>query len=99
MGIEDSVKVYYDNSTNWSIEMRVLTELTDTYGDEANYSWVNRKEFEFPDNLTDVGIVRRVKAEYGMTECKFRRRDNFGDTIALWYPDGNAVVLFINIVE
>lgn len=79
--------------------MRVLTELTDTFGDEANYSWINSKEFEFPDNLTDVGIVRRVKAAYGMTGAKFKRRDNMGDTIALWYPDGNCVVLFINIVE
>jgi len=79
--------------------MRVICELTDTFGGEANYSWVNRKEMVLPDNLTDVGIVRRVKAEYGMTGCKFGSRDNFGDTIALWYPDGNAVVLFINIME
>lgn len=79
--------------------MKVYAELTDTFGGEANYSWVNHIELDIPDNLTDVGIVRRVKAAYGMTGARFGRRDSMGDTIALWYPDGNAVVLFITIGE
>lgn len=75
--------------------MKVYAELTDTFGGEANYSWVNRVELDVPDSLTDVGIVRRVKAAFNMTGAKFSKRDNMGDGITLWYPDGNCVVLFI----
>lgn len=40
-------------------------EVTDTFGGEANYSWVTR--WTLPAKTTDRGIVRALKAEMGIT--------------------------------
>lgn len=77
--------------------MKVTAEFTDTYGGEANYSWVRRAELEVPDTLSDRAIVRRVKAQLGLTGSRAKRRDSWMDHIALWGIDGACVVLFINL--
>lgn len=76
--------------------MKVSAELTDTYGGEANYSWVRRVELEVPDTLSDRAIVRRVKAQLGLTGVRPEGRVDYGDQIALWYFGGSATVLFVN---
>lgn len=76
--------------------MRISAELTDTYGTDANYSWVRRIELDMPDTASDLTVVRRVKKEFGLEGTRAKRRDNFGDHLALWNLDGDCVVLFIN---
>lgn len=76
--------------------MKVKAELTDTFAGEANYSWVRRQELELPENTSDVAVVRAVKKVFGLTGVRFSRRDNYGDMIALWHPNGACQVLFID---
>ena len=76
--------------------MRIQVEHTDTFGGEANYSWVNRVEFTVPDEASDLQIVRRAKAELGLTGVACKRND-LGDAIEL-RPIGYAQVVFIDVV-
>lgn len=74
----------------------VQFEYTDTFGGEANYSWVRRHEAQFPSNISDLALVRKAKAWAGLTGVPCRRED-WGDTIAL-YPAGSCTVLFVSTV-
>ena len=70
-------------------------ELTDTFGGEANYSWVRRgtapsKEGE---DFSALSAVRRVKKELGWQGLRCRK-DTYGDGIVL-YPSGICQVCFI----
>ena len=70
-------------------------ELTDTFGGEANYSWVRRgtapsKEGE---DFSDLAAVRRVKKELGWQGIRCQV-DNYGDEIVL-HPAGMCQVCFI----
>lgn len=47
--------------------MRMRIEYTDTFGGDANYSWVRRAELDFPEGASDRSIIRKLKAEVGMT--------------------------------
>ena len=66
-------------------------EHTDTFGGEANYSWVRR--WHTSRDLTDLQLVRLAKRLTGLTghPC---RTENMGDCIAL-YPRGICHVVFI----
>lgn len=72
-------------------------EHTDTFGGEANYSWVNRYELEVPSDLSNREISKRAKALCGLTgvPCK---REMFGDGFAL-YPRGYNQVIFVSFEE
>ena len=88
-------------------------ELTDTFGGEANYSWVKRAQVSVPE-LTHYGydgaqgyakadreqhrqLMRKAKASVGLTGARGRRED-WGDTIA-FYPYGSATVMFVTFRE
>lgn len=73
--------------------MKVLVEHTDTFGGDANYSWVNRRSFEMPDDATDRQVVRRAKAELGLTGVRCYK-DDWSDTIRLRLV-GMCQVVFI----
>lgn len=75
--------------------MAYEVEVTDTFGGEANYSWVNR--YMLPDNLTDLQLVRRAKKLAGWSGRKCRV-DNYGDVIEL-RPYGACMVMFISYVD
>ncbi len=68
-------------------------EHTDTFGGEANYSWVKRGEIEMPDNASDIQIVRKVKRILGMTGVKCNREDWSGQIVLR--PRGVCQVIFI----
>lgn len=68
-------------------------ELTDTYGGEANYSWVSRETFSLPAGAGDRTIIRAGKAAAGLTGIRCRT-ENYGDSFTL-RPFGQFVVLFI----
>jgi hypothetical protein len=57
-------------------------EHTDTFGGEANYSWVTRKIIKLPRDISDQKLVRRAKRELGLTGIRHTRED-MGETIKL----------------
>ena len=81
-----------------SQNVRTITinaELTDTFGGEANYSWVRRRTLTLPEGASDLAIVRAAKRELGLSGVPCRRED-WGDCIAL-YPHGSCTVAFISV--
>lgn len=85
-------------------------EYTDTFGGEANYSWVKRATVTMPD-LTHYGydgstnyckankvyqreLMKAAKAKLGLTGLRGRTYSN-GDLIE-FRPYGSCTVLFIN---
>lgn len=71
-------------------------ELTDTFGGEANYSWVRRAEFQVPDSASDSLIIRHAKRALGITGRHYR--EDMGETIALRFP-GWCAIAFIDSKE
>lgn len=84
-------------------------ELTDTFGGEANYSWVRRSVITMPE-LTHYGydggtnyakanrvynreLMRKAKADMGLTCVRGRTYDH-GDTLE-FRPYGLLQVMFI----
>lgn len=66
-------------------------EHTDTFGGEANYSWVKRFEVKASSML---GAVRMAKKELGFAGHPCQRED-YGDMVAL-KPRGFCQVIFIS---
>ena len=64
------------NMIKWEIE------ITDTFGGEANYSWVRRHEFKVREHATDRSIVIAAKKVAGLTGVKCDTT-SFNDTIQL----------------
>ena len=76
--------------------MRFQIETTDTFGGEANYSWVERNTFEVPENASEMAIVRKAKKTQGITAR--HTKTSFGDEIWLDYP-GLCVRSFISWID
>jgi len=76
--------------------MRYQVELTDTFGDEANYAWVTRAEIE-PKTHSRRSIMRAAKAAVGITGSRGQVSD-YGDS---WdfRPSGVCMVLFVYPLE
>ena len=89
--------------------MTYSVEYTDTFGGEANYSWVKRASVAMPE-LTHYGydgsngyarankvyqreLMKRAKAAVGLTGAR-GRVESYGETIA-FRPYGSATVMFI----
>jgi hypothetical protein len=70
-------------------------EYTDTFGGEANYSWVDRQTLELPTDLSDRAIMRRAKAAVGLTGVRGRTYSH-GD---MWEfrPYGSCTVMFASV--
>ncbi len=79
------------------IQTDIHYEITDTYGGEANYSWVKRGTIECKpgDDYSDLAAVRRVKKDAGWENVRCKRED-YGDMIVL-RPVGQCIVMFINL--
>lgn len=76
--------------------MIAYVEMTDTFGGEANYSWVKRATVSAEGS--DLAIVRRAKKAIGLSGVKCRRSD-FGDGIELRPACGDCWVVFITFGE
>jgi hypothetical protein len=72
--------------------MKIDIELTDTFGGEANYSWVRRYTLDTPDDTTQRALVRRIKQAAGLTGVRCNT-DDHGGMITI-RPVGVCVVLF-----
>lgn len=70
-----------------------LFEYTDTFGGEANYSWVKREKVKLSPHIKDRELVRIAKRWAGLTGVRCET-DNHSDLIAV-RPRGMATVLFI----
>jgi hypothetical protein len=68
-------------------------ELTDTFGGEANYSWVQRKTFDVPVGASDRSVVIAAKKALGLTGCRCQTTHH-GDLIEL-RPSGSLTVAFV----
>ena len=73
--------------------MKVHAEVTDTFGHEANYSWVRRYTVEVPNTLSNYAIIRRIKRTIGWSDKRCSTVD-MCDTIEL-RPYGECVVCFV----
>lgn len=90
--------------------MRFNVEYTDTFGGEANYSWVQRAIVDMPE-LTHYGydggtnyvkanrvfdreLMRKAKAAVGLTGVRGERADS-GDTLE-FRPYRSATVMFVS---
>lgn len=73
--------------------MEYNLEYTDTFGGEANYSWVRRATIEAPSDISDLALVRRAKRALDLSGVSCRR-ESWGDTIAL-RPYGSCTIAFI----
>ena len=77
--------------------MAIQIEHTDTYGGEANYSWVRR--YYCTDDLTDAQAIRLAKRVTGYTGYRCRTEHLGGDDDIAIYPVGVCQVIFISYVE
>ena len=74
--------------------VKYTVELTDSFGGEANYSWVRRRTLEMPGNATDLSLVRAAKQILGITGER-TTTEGCGDCITLRFPRRTCMVAFI----
>jgi hypothetical protein len=74
--------------------MRYQAEWTDTYGGEANYSWVRRATIEALGDVSVRAIVRRAKRELGISGVKGRTYDH--GAMIEFRPYRMSCVMFIH---
>ena len=73
--------------------MRIICEVTDTFGGEANYSWRRHKEFRMKDNASRRSIIRKAKQSLGINS-RHTAVDDYGDAYTLRFSEN--IVVFIN---
>ena len=66
----------------------IKVEITDTFGGEANYSWVDRLEIAY-SNQSMRSILKTVRNHFGIT-CKLNKKEDYGDMIK--YKFANACI-------
>ena len=77
--------------------MKVLVEMTDTWGGDPNYGWTRRHVLDLPDTLSTLAGVRRAKAVLDMQGTRCARWDD-GTTITL-RPHAWSRIIFINFLS
>ena len=75
--------------------IKVNFEVTDTFGGEANYAWVNRGSIEFKEQPSRRQIVLALKKFAGLVGHRCFTVD-YGDQIEI-RPAGMCVVAFANL--
>ena len=72
-------------------------ELTDTFGGEANYSWVRRQTVSLPEGASRRSIVRAAKSALGISGIRCETTD-YGDMVEL-RPRGSCTVAFVTFSD
>jgi len=75
---------------------QVDVEFTDTFGGNANYSWVRRETLTLPVDISDRELMRRAKAAMGLTGVR-GTVCNHGDMID-FRPFRSCTVMFVTTV-
>ena len=70
-------------------------EVTDTFGGQANYSWVDRYAIRMPDDISDLALVRRIKSAAGYSGIRGQTYVS-GDSVEIRFP-ARCVVIFANV--
>ena len=70
-------------------------EYTDTFGGEANYSWVRRDSITVPEKASDRLIMMRARRAMGLTGCP-GRTDTIGELLE-FRPYGSCTVMFVTL--
>ena len=70
-------------------------EVTDTFGGQANYSWVQRSKLRVPDDISDLALVRRIKSVAGYSGIRGQTEIS-GDSVEIRFP-ARCVVIFANV--
>ena len=70
-------------------------EVTDTFGGEANYCWVDRYAIRMPDDISDLALVRRIKSVAGYSGIRGQTCIS-GDFVEIRFP-ARCVVIFANV--
>lgn len=71
----------------------IEVEYTDTFGGEANYSWVKRATLQLPYNASNTMVMRAAKKAMGLTGVRGDITDT-GDTIG-FRPYRSNTVMYI----
>ena len=69
-------------------------EVTDTFGGQANYSWVDRYVIRAPSDISDLALVRRIKSVTGHSGIRGQTYVS-GDSVEIRFP-ALRVVVFAN---
>ena len=69
-------------------------ETTDTFGGQANYSWVRREEIILPDGLTERQTIQALRTAAGLTGSGARTL-SMGEGYE-WRHPGACIVTFAN---
>lgn len=72
-------------------QMIYFAEYTDTYGGEANYSWV-RRAYVKANNMREA--MMRARKEFGLTGVRGDITGTYGDE-SHWVPRGCCTVLMV----
>jgi len=70
-------------------------EVTDTFGGEANYCWVNRYAIRMPDDISDLALVRRIKSVTGYSGIRGHTKVS-GDSVQIRFPS-RCIVIFAKV--
>ena len=70
-------------------------EVTDTFGGQANYSWVDRYAIRMPDDISDLALVRRIKSVAGYSGIRGRTYFS-GDFVEIRFPS-RCIVIFASV--
>ena len=70
-------------------------EVTDLFGGEANYCWVDRYAIRMPDDISDLALVRRIKSVTGYSGIRGQTCIS-GDFVEIRFP-ARCVVIFANV--
>lgn len=79
--------------------MAWFIEYTDTFGGEANYSWVRREYIASKAGESQSSVMRRAKAAIGLTGAKGRTHAMGGSEGWEFRPYGFNMVLFVSWVD
>ena len=70
-------------------------EVTDTFGGQANYSWVERSKLRVPDGISYLALVRRIKSAAGYSGIRGQTYVS-GDFVEIRFPS-RCIVIFANV--
>ena len=70
-------------------------EVTDTFGGQANYCWVNRYEITTAGDISYLALVRRIKSVTGYSGIRGRTYVS-GDFVQIRFPS-RCIVIFAKV--
>ncbi len=71
---------------------------TDTFGGEANYSWVRKAEITVPHYTSRYQLVRDAKKAVG-TNGVWSMTEEHGDDLTIVYRAAKCVITFITLKD